>query len=85
MPFWVNGQLHAPVFLVFEKESPEHVKQRLGGPQSRSGQFIGDNELMHVPRFELRTLSHVDRGIVTTLTELTQFILSQSCKRVFKI
>ena len=55
--------------------------QRLGEPQSRSGQFRGDNKLTHVPRFELRTLSLVDRGIVTVLTQLTQFLLYVEIKR----
>ena len=85
MPLWVSGQLHAPAVLLLEKESPEYVMQRLGGKPSRSGQFRGDNKLMHVPRFELRTLSLVDRGIVTILTELTQFLLSPSRKHVFKV
>jgi len=39
---------------------------------------------MHVPRFELRTLSLVGRGIVTILTELTQFPISTSCKHFLK-
>jgi len=43
MQFWVNGQVHAPAVLLLGKESPEHVKQKLGGPQSRTG----DNKLMH--------------------------------------
>jgi len=85
MPFWVSGQFHASAVVLLEKESLEHVMERLGGPQSWSGQYRGDNKLIHVPRFELRTLCLVDRGVVTILTELTQFLISLSCKRVLKI
>jgi hypothetical protein len=70
--YWVevSGQLHASAALLLVP-----IVWKVGGPQSKSGSYRKEKNLLLPPRIESRLLGHSARKLVVMPTELSQIPL----------
>jgi len=72
----VSGQLHAPAAVPHGKQPCYPMNRRLGKPQSWSGRFGENNNLLHQLQIEASSLSHVILNYESKLLLLNEVTIS---------